>query len=90
MESSSPARRNSAARDKGTVKQGKRKEIEMYHDYILGHMSHGRIEDARRQAAADRICRQKAQRKDERQKGISLQGFIGALAKLVKGHPAPV
>jgi len=53
-------------------------------------MSHGRIEDARRQAAADRICRQKAQRRDERQKGISIRSLAGALAKLVKGRPSPV
>lgn len=32
--------------------------MSQYHDYILEHMSHSRIKDARRLADADRLVRQ--------------------------------
>lgn len=60
----------------------------MYHDYILSHMSNGRIEDARRQAAADNACRQVAQRKLAHQVRVLIHGLSVALAKRVKGRPA--
>ena len=64
--------------------------MSQYSDYILQQMSHSRLQDARQQAEADRLCRQsrKAQRRGDAPSRPAILALAQMLVKMVAGWPA--